>query len=141
MGFKKLLTIMVFCIAGNYIYDKYIRIGFNSVYINPNNICSISDSVTYLFVFRKRRVTVKDPYNKIITLILNKSALISKLKIECDQNKKKFVLNTTAGLKTQSDSLGIGTTIDKLHGYMGIWEKHNCYHVDQNGTFISCDKL
>ena len=146
MDFKKhlknLLIIVVFCMIGNSIYDKFIRIGFNSVYINTNNICSISDNAYYKIVLNEKEVIIiKDPYNKITTLILDKDDLVSKLKIECSQNKKLFILSTTVGLKTKYDSLGIGEKNNKLHGYMGVWEKNNCYDVDQNGIFVRCDRI
>jgi hypothetical protein len=143
MDFKNIKIILFFiisCFVGNYIYDKYIRVGFTSVYMNVDNICQTSKSATYEIILKDRNVTINDPYKQIDSLILEKKDFRSHLKIECTQNNKMFILSVPVGLKTNHDSIGIMNYTNKLHGYMGVWEEKNCYFVDKNGSFNVCKK-
>jgi hypothetical protein len=143
MDFKNIKTILLFivsCFIGNYIYDKYIRVGFTSVYMNVDNICKTSKSATYKIILKDRNVTINDPYKYINGLIADKKDFQSHLKIECTKDNKTFILSTTVGLKTNHDSIGVMNHTNKLHGYMGVWEENNCYFVDKNGSFNACKK-
>lgn len=142
MGFKKylknILLLVISCIIGNYIYDKHIKIGLNTVVINVHNLCKNAESSYFIFNFSDRNVTINDNSQAIYKIYTNKVNLDNDFYLECKNRRKTFIFNHGTILKTKNDSIDIEENYEKIHGYMGILEKNNCYSVDKNGRFNKC---
>lgn len=138
---KKLFIVVVFCIIGNYTYDKFIRIGFDVVQINIDNFCKKQAIKTrFIISFLDRDVTIFDPLQKVKKIFIFKSD-IKKIKVSVKKYIRIVSIESGVILKTENDSIDVGYNSEKLHGYMGVWEKNNCYDVNQNGTFVRCDRI
>jgi len=144
MAFKKyikisfLLTIIGIC--SHIIYDKYIKNNFEITIINIDNFCNRVKSSSYIFKLPTRDVVIKDDNGLIKKIYVNKNIFNKDFLLDCKKNKKYFFFKQGAILKTQNDSIDVMKFNEKLHGYMGIWQKNNCYYVDYNGNFKNCIK-
>jgi len=136
MVFKKALIILLVCMVGHYLYDKYIKIGFSIIEIDIKTFLPNTVIKKYNFKFNKRSVIVYDKFAKIILVLIDKHNIKNKISI---QNNQLFI-RSQATLKTKTDSIGISVTGEKLHGYMGVWTKNDCYYVDENGSIDMCTK-
>jgi len=132
----KVLKLLLFLIL------LYILILFtnndNTVKVNLKNICIDTISSYYTFIFEDRDVIVYDMHNTLKHMFLNKNDLADRLFINCNKKRKIINIKTGAILKTEKDSIDIEPTYEKLHGYMGVWTKNNCYNIDKNGKIKTC---
>jgi len=112
----------------------------DTVEINLKNICNDAKSSYYTFIYEDRNVTVYDMQNTLKHMFFNKKGLVDKLFISCDKERKFINIRTGAILKSEKDSIDVEPTYEKLHGYMGVWTKNNCYNIEKNGKIKVCSR-
>jgi len=108
----------------------------NSVNIN-NQYCCPNKKFLYVILLKDRKVTIDDHYRLIIKLIFPKDG---KIVNKTEGTICKVDITTPVLIKTKTDSIDIMTYGEKLHGYMGVWTKNDCYYVDKNGSIDICTK-
>jgi hypothetical protein len=144
MAFKKKKLFIIFimsCIIANILYDKYVKIGFDVIEVNLEDFCVDSNQSYYLFRFERRIVSIEDLNNKIVKMFNDKTVFKNHhFILRCKQNKRYILLIEGAILKTKNDSIDVMKYEDKLHGYMGVFLRNDCYYVDENGKIDTCDQ-
>ena len=103
--------------------------------INLTNICKMQKNTIFLFNFNDKNITVKDPLFKVKRMYILKKYFKKDFFIECNNDKRIFILKEGAILKSNLDSIDIGKNSQKLHGYMGVITNNDCYFVDKKGVF------
>jgi len=141
MVFKKILkyvALLVFIYSMSiYMYSYFYKDKLNTIMLNPNNMCINTKVSFFIFKFSNRNIIVKDTNRFIKKIYINKKEL-KNLYLECDKNIKRFIFTEGAILKTDTDSIDIENNYEKVHGYMGVFIKNDCYYVNKNGTFDIC---
>ena len=123
----------------NFIYDRYIRLGFDVVQIKIDNFCKKQARKTrFEICFLDRNVTIFDPLQKVKKIFIFKSDIKNKFNVSVKDYIRIIHIKSGVILKTKNDSIDVGNSEEKLHGYMGVFTKNNCYYVDKNGTFTIC---
>ncbi len=94
----------------------------------------------YKYKSSTRKVVIIDKYGFANRLRINKESFRSNIKIMCSENQRWGLIKDSFGLKSNTDSIGISDHTDKLHGYMGVFLRNDCYYVDENGKIDTCDQ-
>ena len=135
---KSLCCLFVIVLCSAIVYLTYMRFFEQEdiLEVNLTNICRIQKNTIFIFDFNDKNITVKDPLSMVNRMYILKKYFKKNFFIECKNKKRVFVFKSGAILKSDSDSIDVEKNSQKLHGYMGVYTKNNCYYVDKKGNFF-----